>query len=119
MNAEQLLTYFFAAVWFVNGLFCKVLDLVPRHRQIVGRILGESHASLITKLIGTAEIAMTVWILSGIEQRVNTVTQIVIVAAMNILEFFLAPDLLLFKRANAVVATLFILLIAYKEFWFN
>lgn len=116
MHPADILTYFFAAVWLVNGLVCKVLDLVPRHRMIVGRILGERYARTITILIGLAEICMTVWILSGILPRVNAVTQIAVVAAMNVMEFVLAPDLLLFGRANAIVATLFIALIVIKEF---
>src|SRR5258705_518373 len=105
----DFLNYFIAAVWLGNGLFCKVLDLVPRHRAIVGRILGEAQANLITKAIGFAEIAMTIWILTGIQSRLNAITQIIIVAAMNVLEFFLAPDLLLWGRFNAMIAFLFIL----------
>jgi hypothetical protein len=31
MTGYQLLNYLIAAVWLVNGLFCKVLNLVPRH----------------------------------------------------------------------------------------
>ena len=113
MTARRFLTYSFAAVWLVNGLFCKVLDLVPRHREIVGRILGEADAQLLTQLIGFAEIGMAIWILSGIARRINAVVQIAAIAVMNILEFILVPDLLLWGRANAIIALLFILLIAY------
>jgi len=115
MRAD-LLNLFIATVWFVNGLYCKVLGFVPRHRAIVARILGEGHAELITKTIGTAEICMTIWILSGIQSRLNAVTQIVIVATMNVLEYFLARDLLLWGRANAFIAFLFIILIYYRQF---
>ena len=105
-----------AGVWLINGLFCKVLDLVPRHRAIVARILGKSRTSVITKLIGFAEIGMTFWILSGIYPRGNAATQILIVALMNFLEYFLAPDLLLFGRRNALVALVFILVVFYRGF---
>lgn len=116
MELGKILSYFFAIVWIANGLFCKLLDWVPRHRAIVARILGEAQADLITRVIGVAEICMALWILSGIAGRINAVTQIVIIATMNILEFFLARDLLLWGRANAVFAFMFILLIYYKEF---
>jgi hypothetical protein len=116
MTSGQLLTFFIASVWLINGLICKVIGLVPRHREIVARILGETHADLITRAIGLAEIGMTIWILSGIQSRLNAVTQILVVAAMNVFEFFLARDLLLWGRANAIIALLFILLIYYKEF---
>jgi hypothetical protein len=111
MARPRYLEYLVAAVWLVNGLFCKVLNLVPRHQQIVARITGEAHAAALTRAIGFAEIAMAVWILSGIKPRLNAITQIVVIAAMNTLEFFLAPDLLLWGRFNALYAFLFILLI--------
>jgi hypothetical protein len=113
---HKLLNYFIAIVWIINGLFCKVLNLVPRHQEIVARILGNDHAGLFTKAIGLSETGMAVWILSGINTRLNAITQILVIAAMNILEFILVPDLLLWGRANAVFAFLFILLIHYNEF---
>lgn len=116
MKINPILTLFIAAVWFVNGLFCKALGFVPRHREIVARILGAEHADAITVMIGLAEVAMTAWVLSGIARRTNVIVQIVVIAAMNILEFFLAPDLLLWGRMNAAIAFLFILLICYWEF---
>jgi len=113
------LTYIIAAVWLVNGLFCKVLNLVPRHKQIVGRILGGECAELLTKAIGLAEIGMTIWIISGIKTRLNVFTQIILIAAMNSIEFVLASDLLLWGRANAVFALLFIVVIYINAFHLN
>lgn len=43
----------------------------------------------------------------------------ILVATMNILEFFLAPDFLLWGRANVVFAALFIGVIYYWEFVLN
>ena len=119
MNRNNLLHYLIATVWIANGLFCKVLNLVPRHQEIVARILGNDHSRLLTILIGLSEIAMAVWILSRIRSRVSAITQIIIIAVMNTLEFFLAPDLLLWGKANAIFAFLFILLIYYNEFHNN
>jgi DoxX-like family len=110
------LNYFIAIVWMANGLFCKVLNLVPRHQEIVARVLGNEHARLLTLLIGIAETGMAVWILSGIRTRFNILAQIIVIAIMNSLEFFLVPDLLFWGRANAFFAFMFILLIYYKEF---
>lgn len=113
---HKLLNYFIATAWIINGLFCKVLNLVPRHQEIVARILGKDHAGLFTKVIGLFEIGMAVWILSGIKTRLNATVQILVIAVMNVLEFILVPDLLLWGRANAIFAFLFILLIHYNEF---
>ena len=116
MNPNKILTYFIACVWLVNGLICKVLNLVPRHQQIVSEILGAEHARLFATIIGISEIVMTLWILSGIKPRINAVAQIIVVAVMNVVEFILVPHLLLWGRANAIFAAVFIFLIYYNEF---
>lgn len=110
--------YLIATVWIINGLFCKVLNLVPRHQEIVAGILGTEHVRSLTFLIGIAEIGMAAWILTGIRKRLNVVTQILVIASMNSLEFFLVPDLLLWGRANAFFAFAFIVLIYFNEFSF-
>ncbi len=106
-----------ALVWVVNGLYCKVLGQVPRHREIVARILGDEHAGVLTSTIGVLEVLMAIWIISRIWPKVCTVTQIAIIATMNTIEFTLAPDLLLFGRINAVVAGCFIVVIAVNEYF--
>jgi hypothetical protein len=110
------LHYLIATVWFTNGLFCKVLNLVPRHQEIVARILGSEHARLLTLLIGVAEFGMAAWTLSGTWKRLNVAIQILVIATMNFLEFFFVPDLLLWGRANAFFAFVFIVLIYCNEF---
>jgi len=111
-----IITISIALVWFTNGLFCKVLNLVPRHQEIVERILGETYASPITKTIGVLEIGMSIWVLSGIRSRFSAIFQLVIIATMNSLEFALAPDLLLFGKMNIVYAFLFMIIIYLNEF---
>ena len=117
LTLHKLLTYCIAAVWLANGLLCKVLYLVPRHEEIVARILGEAYAGPITVLIGISEIIMAIWIISRFKSRLNAITQIIIIGTMNILEFFLAPDLLLWGGFNSIFALLFILVIYYNEFF--
>ena len=112
----RLPNYFIAAVWLINGLFCKILNFVPRHQQIVAHILGNSSARLFTILIGLSEIAMAIWIISRKWTKINAIIQILVIATMNMLEFLLVPDLLLWGKANAIFAFLFILIIYSKEF---
>ena len=97
-----------ASVWLGMGLGAKVLGLVPRHREIVARILGEAHADVITVMIGVSEIGMAVWILSGIRCRLCGMIQIGLVVVMNLLEVVLARDLLLFGAGNLLVAVGFV-----------
>lgn len=116
---HKLLNYFIATVWIANGLFCKVLNLVPRHRQIVASILGDDYSKSLTLLIGLSEIGMAIWILSRMWTRLNAALQILVIATMNVLEFTLVPDLLLWGKANAIFAFMFIFLIYFNEFHLN
>lgn len=116
---KTILTIAIALVWLINGLFCKVLDLVPRHQLIVSRILGENNAGILTKIIGIAEILMFAWIISEKRSRLCAITQIIVIATMNVIEFFLAPDLLLFGRLNIVLAMTLIFVIYVNEFAIN
>lgn len=114
--SRRVFALLFALVWFVNGLVCKVLDQVPRHRDIVGRILGEQHALVLTRAIGVCEMAMAIWILSRWKWRWSATAQIIAVLTMNLIEFLLAPDLLLFGRWNALIALLYVSVVAYAGF---
>jgi len=116
---HQILNFLIAAVWLINGLFLKVLNLVPRHQQIVARISGYDDARFLTLTIGILETAMAVWILNKIFSRLNAVVQISVVVFMNTLEFILVPELLLWGKFNAFFALLFTLLIFYNEFYLN
>lgn len=113
---NSLVTYFISAIWLINGLFCKILNFEPRHQQIVSRILGSEYASELTLLIGVSEILMVVWVLSRFKSRLNAIFQITIVLVMNVIEFFLASDILLWGKFNIVYAFLFIALAYYNEF---
>jgi len=115
----KILTFCIALVWILNGLFCKVLNLVPRHEQIVARILGYDYSRVLTILIGLSEIAMAVWILSKFKSRLNAIAQIAIVGLMNTLEFILVPDLLLWGKLNSLFALIFILVVYFNEFYLN
>ncbi|MBS1555411.1 MAG: DoxX-like family protein [Bacteroidota bacterium] len=113
---QRVLTIAISLVWLVNGLFYKVLNFVPRHQQIVARILGEDCSWLLTKAIGFSEVLVFVWIVSGIQSRWCTIFQIVIVSVMNVIEFVLASDLLLFGKWNALFAFLFLMMVFVNEF---
>lgn len=118
-NFYRFAGYFIALVWFANGLLCKVLGLVPRHEMIVSRILGAEYSHPLTVAIGISEILMGVWVLSRIAPNLNAIAQIAIVLTMNVLEFILVPDLLLWGRFNSIFALLFVLFVYFREFKLN
>ncbi|MGV6862235.1 MAG: DoxX-like family protein [Putridiphycobacter sp.] len=115
----RVLNFLIALVWLINGLYCKVLNFVPRHNEIVERVLQIENGIILTKLIGFSEIIMSLWILSNFKSKLNGITQIIVVATMNILEFFLAPDLLLWGKLNSLFAFIFIITVFINEFYLN
>jgi hypothetical protein len=107
-------------VWLINGLYCKWLGAVPRHQQIVATILGDTHASLLTRLIGIGEVGIACWMFTGKSLHICVGCQILLVVAMNTIEFIFAPHLLLFGAYNAVFALAFVLFlwaVAYPIFY--
>src|SRR5690606_5232138 len=84
---HKILTYFITAVWLANGLFCKVLNLAPRHEQIVAKILSNEYSKQLTVLIGFSEIIMAIWILTKFKSKLNAIIQMTVVVMMNVIEF--------------------------------
>lgn len=117
IKTNQILTYFIATVWLINGLFFKVLNFVPRHQDIVGRILGNQHSQILAILIGFLEIIIAIWVLSDFKSKFSAIAQIIIVAMMNILELILVPDLLLWGKFNILFAFFFIIIVFFNEFY--
>ncbi len=112
----KLLHYFIVLVWLINGLYCKVFNQVPRHQEIVGEILSKEHARTLTIIIGLMEILLGVWIFFRRYPKPTAIFQIILVLSMNVIEFFLVPNLLLWGRFNLVFAILFAGLIFLEAF---
>lgn len=96
-----------------------MLSFVPRHQEIVSRILGNDYASFFTKTIGILEVLMFVWIISKIRPKLCAFLQMMIITTMNIIEFFAVPDLLLYGRLNIIFAAIFIAIIYFHQFIIN
>lgn len=109
----KFLTILIGMVWVFHGLYSKVSDGIPRHRQIVGRILGEGIADWATLAIGTLEILLGLWIFSGIQRRVCALVQTLALVSMNFLEILLARDLLISAAGMVALNLGFISLIWY------
>ena len=115
----QLINAVIAAVWLVNGAYCKVLNFVPRHQMIVENILNVDNGRWLTVCIGLLEIGMAVWILSPLLKRLNVGTQISLILTMNVIEFVKVPDLLMWGGLNLVFSFLFCVMIAWHYFTFT
>lgn len=117
VQLRLFIKYFVAVVWIINGLLCKILNLVPRHEAIVARVFGNTHAHLYVIIIGIGEVCLAIWTLGGQWPRLNAVSQVLVIVGFNILGYLMAPDLLLFGSFSYIVAFLFILLVCYNGFW--
>ena len=95
VSKHRVSGYLISAVWIFHGLYSKLLEGNPRHRLIVGRILGEDIAAPATVIVGLLEIALGIWILTGRKKVACAVVQTAAITAMNTLEISLAPDLLI------------------------
>ena len=84
-----------ASVWLLFGLFFKALDGVPRHRQIVARVVGADRAGFVLWFVALGEIALGLWMLVGRFLPVCAAIQTAALATMNSLELRHARDLLL------------------------
>jgi hypothetical protein len=113
---KNFLNISIALIWIMNGLYCKILDYVPRHKQIISEILNKTYSREITILIGISELFMAFWILSRYQSKINAYTQILIIITMNIIEFLYVPDLLLWGQFNIIWSIVLCVIIYWNAF---
>jgi hypothetical protein len=83
------------SVWVFHGLYSKILNGIPRHRLIVGRILGTERAEIATRTIGLLELLLGGWVITGWHPVWCASVQTAALIAMNSLEILLARELLI------------------------
>lgn len=111
--SRKLATILIGSVWIFHGFYSKVSNGIPRHRQIVGRILGEGIADRATLAIGILEILLGLWVFSGLQRRSCALVQTLALVSMNMLEIMLARDLLISALGMVALNLGFIALIWY------
>ena len=83
-----------ALVWLYNGLWCKLLDGCPSHREII--VSGASPFGItptpVRVAIGLAEVVLALWVLSGRKRVRAAWIQTLILAVMNGSGLLLAGD---------------------------
>jgi hypothetical protein len=83
------------AVWVFHGLYSKILNGIPRHCLIVGKILGPERALMATKAVGTLEFLLGLWAFTRWNPVWCASIQTAAIVAMNSLEILLARELLI------------------------
>jgi len=97
-----------AFLWLLFGLLFKALGAVPRHRQIVARVVGAERGPAVLWLVALAEIALGTWMLVGRALPLCMVAQTLLIATMNTLELRYARDLLLSPIAMICANVIFL-----------
>jgi hypothetical protein len=83
------------SVWVFHGIYSKILNGIPRHRLIVGKILGKERAQIATWTIGALEFLLGVWAFTDWRPVWCASIQTTAIVAMNALEILLARELLI------------------------
>lgn len=114
---RTILGILIGSVWLFHGLYSKICEGIPRHRLIVGRILGDGIADKATLFIGVMEITLGLWAFSGLQRRSCALVQTLAIIAMNTLEILFAKDLLISAPGMVVLNLAFFSLIWYWAIW--
>jgi uncharacterized membrane protein YphA (DoxX/SURF4 family) len=74
-----------AAVWLYEGLWCKLLGREPRQFQVVAAVpgFGPGFGAVFLRVLGTVEVAIGLWALSGLAPLPCAVVQTVLLVALN------------------------------------
>lgn len=92
--AAQVARLTLAGVWLHQGLWAKVLDGDPSHREIIGSLplMNATRSRAATVVIGMLEIGMAAWVLSGRRPRACAAAQTGLMAGFNAGALAFAPD---------------------------
>jgi uncharacterized membrane protein YphA (DoxX/SURF4 family) len=75
-----------AAVWFYEGFWCKILGRMQSQLQVVKAVprLGPLFGSPFLKAIGVVEVALAVWVMSGIAPGACAIVETVFLVVLNV-----------------------------------
>ena len=99
------------SVWVFHGLYSKILNGIPRHRLIIGKVLGDANAGIATKVIGVLEMLLGLWAFTGRQPVGCAVVQTAAILGMNSLEIILARELLISPIGMAMLNVGFLSLV--------
>jgi hypothetical protein len=74
-----------AAVWFYEGLWCKLLNRQPRQVRVVEAmpLYGQSIGSKLLRSLGVVEAAIGVWVLTGVAPILCAAAQTLLLVMLN------------------------------------
>ncbi len=74
-----------AAVWLYEGLWCKLLRGQPHELDVAGSVpyFGPRIGAQVLQSLGVVEIALAIWILTGVAPITCAITQTLLLVGMN------------------------------------
>lgn len=74
-----------AAVWLYQGGWCKLVSPNARHLSVVADLpgVGPVRARKVLALVGSVEVALAAWVLSGRAPRTAAAAQTMLLGTMN------------------------------------
>jgi hypothetical protein len=111
VDVQSLTGIAIGSVWIFHGFYSKILNGIPRHQLIVGKILGDRIAWKATTAIGLLEILLGIWVFTGWERLPCAVVQTAAIFGMNTLEILLASNLLISAIGMVILNAVFLSLV--------
>ena len=108
---HHLSELFIAAIWIFHGGYSKILNGIPRHRLIIEKVLGSAIRDRATFAIGTLELLLGLWDLSGWQPIACAGVQTLAILGMNTLEIALARTLLVSAPGMVLLNLVFLALV--------
>lgn len=106
-----LIQILIGCVWVFHGFYSKILNGIPRHRLIVGEILGATNSGVFTKIIGLMEVSLGVWTFTGWQPVECAAVQTLAIIVMNTLEIIFARKFLISAIGMVVLNLVFLTLV--------
>lgn len=74
-----------AAVWLYEGLWCKILGRVQSQVQVVRAVprLGPRFGPPFLKVLGTVEVALAIWVMTGMASGPCAIAQTALLITLN------------------------------------
>ena len=74
-----------AAVWLYEGLWCKILGRVQSQVEVVTAVpkLGPRFGAAFLKVLGVVEVALAVWVVTGVAPGTCAIVQTALLIVLN------------------------------------
>jgi len=75
-----------AAVWLYEGLWCKILGRLESQVQVVTAVprLGPRFGRAFLRVLGVVEVAIALWVLTGVAPILCAISQTALLVVLNI-----------------------------------